>query len=464
MSDQTAVTGERRGDLGRLTRRSLLRRALTAQLAVPAFSVLLSACSSTGEQGSASPTRAPSPATSTTPASGSAATPSPMATPTLPSTRAAVGEILFGAVHPLSGSLALDGAFVKNGIDLAVEEINAAGGIKALGGAKLRVEHADSQGKPEVGQAEAERLVGKGVVALLGAYQSAVTFNTTQVAERARVPHIVVVAAADDILKRGFKYSFRHNPNQTQGTLGMLEAIKELRSLTGSSIATAVHVHEDSLFGTGFAKLLASLAPNYSLKVIEQIPYSLQGLTDLTTELTRVQALNPDLCVVTGYLNDGILLARTARDLRLRAPLFGLASGAFSTKQFVDQLGATAEGILDANYHYDAKNPKAREVRDRYKAKYGADMPTHAVMAYEAVRILADALERAASTDRDAIRDALAKTSFGDHILPYKGPIEFDETGQAKNARFIVMQIQNGQILQVLPTDFAEARIKWPPA
>lgn len=442
-----------------LSRRSFLRLSGMGVL-ISSTSVLLSACAQTQSTPTAEPTSVPP---TPTPTAAAVARATPQVTPS-PSPKSAVTEIIFGAIHPLSGALAFDGNLLKNGIDLAVEEINAAGGIKALDGAKLRVEHADSQGKPEVAQAEAERLIGRGVIALLGTYQSATAFNTTQVAERERVPHIITVAAADSIMERGFKYTFRHQPSQTQGTLGLLQALQELRSITGTAIKTAVHVHEDSLFGTGFADRLAKLGPEYDLTVLEKIPYSLQGLADLTTELTRAQALNPDICVVTGYLNDGILLARTARELRLRPPLIGLASGAFSTYQFIEQVGEIAEGILDANYHYDATKPKTREVRERFRTKFGTDMPTHAVLAYEAVRILADALERAGAIDREALRDALAKTSFKDHILPYEGPIEFDEVGQAKNARFILMQIQNGQIVQVLPSSIAEAKVIWPPS
>jgi branched-chain amino acid transport system substrate-binding protein len=397
-----------------------------------------------------------------------AATPAAPATPAAAQPKAAPAaagnEIVFGAIHPLSGALAQDGAFLKNGIDQAVEEINAAGGISCINnGARLRAAHADSQGRPEVGQSEAERLAGEGVVALLGTYQSAVTLNASQVAEREKVPFIIDVTVANEILERGFKYSFRIQPDQTQMTLGLLEPLNELRSSSGQPIKTAAMLHEDSIFGTGFADLLKQLAPQHGLEVAGTISYSVRGLTDITTELSRVQALNPDIAIITGYLNDGILIARTAKDLQLRPPLVGLSNGAFSTQQFVDQVGSTAEYIMDANYHYDATKPRAREVRDGYRAKFNSDMPTHAVMAYESVQVLKDALGRACSTDRAMLRDALAQTKYENHILPYQGPIEFDEKGQAKNARSIVMQVQKGQIVQVAPSNVAEAKPVFPP-
>jgi branched-chain amino acid transport system substrate-binding protein len=372
-------------------------------------------------------------------------------------------EVVIGAIHPLSGALAQDGAFLRNGIDLAVEEINRAGGIGSLGGARLRVSHADSQGRPEVGQSETERLVGEGVTALIGTYQSAVTLNATQVAEREKVPFIIDVTVANEILERGFTYTFRIQPDQTQMTLGLLESLADLRKASGQPIRTAVMLHENSIFGTGFADLIRKSAETYGLTVTQTIPYAVQGLTDITTELSRVQAANADIAVVTGYLNDGILIARTARDLQLKPPLIGLANGAFSTQAFVEHVGPTAEYVMDANYHYDATKARARDVRDRYRATFGGDMPTHAVMAYEAVYVLKDALERSGSTDRARLRDALAATKYADHILPYQGPIEFDVKGQARNARSIMMQVQQGKVVQVAPAAFAEAKPIFPP-
>lgn len=436
-----------------------MRRSTIVFVVLTVLGILALACA---------PVAAPAPVATSAPAAATsapaAATSAPAAATSAPATSgAAASEVFFGAIHPLTGGLAQDGSFLQNGIDLAVSEINDAGGIGCLNGAKLRVEHADSQGKPEVGQSEAERLANAGAVALLGTYQSAVTLNATQVAEREQVPFIVTVAIANQILERGFKYTFRIQPNQTQMATGLLEQLKNLKTASGEPIKTAFIIHEDSLFGTGFADLLKKISGEYGVEIIGTAPYKVAGLTDLTTELARVQSANPDIAIAIGYLADGILMARTAQELKLTPPLVGVSNGAFSTQQFVDQVGPAAEYIIDANYHYDASNPKAIEVRDRYKSRFGSDMPTHAVMAYEAVYVLKDALDRACSTDRNAVRDALAATSFADHILPYQGPIEFDETGQAKNARSVILQVQNGQILQVLPEALAEAKPIFPP-
>jgi branched-chain amino acid transport system substrate-binding protein len=123
--------------------------------------------------------------------------------------RAKPKEVLIGTIHPLSGGLAQAGNGLKTGVVLAAEEINRAGGIKSLGGAKLKLIHADSGGKPEIGVSEAERLIKEGVVATFGCYQSSVTFAVTQIHEKYKTPFLITLAISEKILQRGFKYTFR---------------------------------------------------------------------------------------------------------------------------------------------------------------------------------------------------------------------------------------------------------------
>ncbi|KPK02980.1 MAG: hypothetical protein AMJ56_20280 [Anaerolineae bacterium SG8_19] len=104
-------------------------------------------------------------------------------------------------------------------------------------------------------------------------------------------------------------------------------------------------------------------------------------------------------------------------------------------------------------------------MRDRFESLYGEEMRTSAVLAYQAMYIIADAVERAGSADTAAIRDALAETNYADHILPYSGPITFDDTGETEVASpvvMVVMQVQDGQIVQVWPTDLAETEPIFP--
>ena len=163
---------------------------------------------------------------------------------------------MIGLVHPLTGPTAFEGNLVNNGCLFRLEECNAAGGIKSMGGAKIRTVVGDTQGKPEVGQAEAERVIREGAISILGAFNSAVTFVTTQVAEQKQIPHVVSVAVADDITTRGFKFTFRQQPNsETMAKLG-IASVAELVQSAGGKDNKIVIVHEDSLQGVTMGKYM----------------------------------------------------------------------------------------------------------------------------------------------------------------------------------------------------------------
>ena len=365
-------------------------------------------------------------------------------------------EIKFGAIHPTTGFLGRAGGQIKNGIDIAVEEINQAGGIKSLGGATLAPLHSDSQGKAEVGQAEAERLIQEGAVALLGCFQSSVTFNATQIAEREKVPFLVTIAVADDITARGFKYTFRVQPAQTTTVRTSLEGIQYLREKTKIKLEKAVYIHEDSIFGTGLAKLTKENGQKYGIKVRDTIGYSLRGLTDLTTEVARAKAIKPDILLASGYMNDGILMVRTARELGLDIKcIYGIMHGAFGEPEFAQKIGDLSEGVMSAGLHWNPVKPEVQALIKRYEAKYSEPFSYLAAYGYQAVYILADALERAKSKDRTKIREAIAATNYADHILPYLKPITFDERGECPSAQILLMQILGGKEVPIWPAKFS---------
>jgi len=370
-------------------------------------------------------------------------------------------EVKIGHVHPLSGFLAYDGGLVANGVVLAVEEVNAAGGIKALGGARLALVGGDSQGKVEVGVAEAERLIREGVVALLGPYQSPVAYAVSQVCEKERTPFVITVAVADNITERGFEYTFRVQPNARAMTQRSLDHLAELARASGVAVKTLAIMHEDGLFGTSVAGHVERYARTLGMEVVLRVGYSFRT-PDVTTEITKVKAARPDVVLVTGYFGDGLLIARTATEHRLETrAVMGIANGGFSNPKFLADQPQLADLIMDGNYWHNPRSERARRVMEAYRARFGAPMSSHSVQAYSATMVLRDALERAGSLDRAKIREALARTRLTDHILP-QGPIEFDRTGENVNAQPALLQNQGGRTVVVGPAAFAEARAVFP--
>lgn len=367
------------------------------------------------------------------------------------------GTITIGSIHPLTGPLAFDGQQMAKAVHFAVEQINEAGGIKSLGGAKLKVADFDSQGKPEVGQSGAERLIQQGAVALIGPYQTAVAMNVAAVAERNQVPFVIDVAAADSILQQGYTYTFRLQPSATSmGTKGA-EYLQQIAEQANTQVKKVTVLHEQTDFGTSVYKAFKAQAEKLGMVVEPELTYDAQQVSDLTTQITRVKAAQADALVVTGYYRDGVLAAKAIASVKPGVKLvFGVADGAFDLPQFSADAGEAGEGFFDTNYHFNALDPRMKKLAADFKAAYGEDIRTSSVLAYECVRVIAQALEKAGSSDPKKLRDAIAGLSF-DSLMAFTGPVRFDPSGQNTSAVPIVMQVQNGQVKQVFPKDIAEA-------
>ncbi len=375
--------------------------------------------------------------------------------------RAQPRELRIGHVHPLSGFLAFDGGLVANGLTLAVEEINAGGGIKSMGGAKLALVGGDTQGKVEVGMAEAERLIREGVVALLGPYQSPVAYAVSQLAEKERTPFVITVAVADNITERGFEYTFRVQPNARAMTVRSLDHLAELAKASGVTVKTVATMHEDGLFGTSIAGHVERHAKNLGMEVVLNVAYNFRT-PDVTTEISKIKAAKPDVVLVSGYFGDAILIARTATEHRLETrAVMGIANGGFSNPKFLADQPQLADLVMDGNYWHNPRSDRAKRVMEAYQKRFNAPMSSHSVQSYSAMTVLRDALERGGSPDRAKVREALAKTNLSDHILP-QGPIHFDKRGENVNAQPALLQNQGGKTVVVVPAQFAEAKAVFP--
>jgi branched-chain amino acid transport system substrate-binding protein len=364
--------------------------------------------------------------------------------------------VLIGGIHPLTGGLAADGIQMDNAIQMAVDEINEMGGIDGI---MLEYEGADSTGAAEVGQTEAERLVGEGAAALICCFQSAVTANVAAIADREGVPLVIDVAVADAILEQGYTHVFRLQPNATSMGVSAANFLAEIAEETGEELSTVVYLYEGTTgYGDSVRDAFAAAAEELGIEILEEISYDPFNVTELTTEMTLANSLAPDVLLVTGYYNDGLLAARNAEEVVLDVKLvFGIAQGTYDLPQFVDDAGDLSECFMDSNYHWDASDEAAQTVRDNFMEAYDEEMRTAAVLAYQSVYVIADAIERAGSGDPAAIRDALAETNYADHILPYEGAIEFDEAGENIVAAPVVMQVQDGVINQVWPPALQES-------
>ncbi|RPH43533.1 MAG: twin-arginine translocation signal domain-containing protein [Burkholderiales bacterium] len=367
--------------------------------------------------------------------------------------------VKIGVLHPVTGALAYSGQQCREGAMMALEDVNKAGGIKSLGGAKLEALLGDAQSTPQAGAAEVEKMNEAGVSAVLGAFASAICLATTQAAARHGLPHVVDVGVADQIVERGLKNTFRFGPGYRTCAQVAVANLHVLNTAAGKPAKTVMIIHEESLFGTGTANLLSRELPGYGYEVKEVVKHA-NPTRDFNNIVLRMKSVNPDIVIPANYYNEYALLVRTMQQQKVQPKaIYSVLGGAASSYKFLKEFPDASNGIIDCNHWFNPRDKRSLELRKRVEAK-GLFFSYEVFMAYTAMRLLADAIERAKSTDRAAIIEALAKSTFSDHIMPY-GPTKFVD-GQNQGAQPLMTQVIKGDIRVIIPREYREAEPVFP--
>ena len=374
--------------------------------------------------------------------------------------RAQANAVKIGVLHPVTGFLAYSGNLSRLGAQMAIDDINKAGGIKSLGGAQLQPILGDAQSKPEVGAAEVEKMNDQGVSAIVGAYASAICLATTQAAAKHNIPHVVDVGVADQIVERGLKNTFRFAPGYKVCADTAMNHLVLLNNLAGKPAKSVLIVHEESLFGTGTANLLAQQLPNLGFEVKEVIKHA-NPTRDFNNIVLRVKAANPDIVIPANYYNEYALFVRTMKQQNVRPKaIYSVLGGAASSYKFVKEFADAANGVLDVNHWFNPKDKRAWALKKRVDAMPDQFFTYEVYLNYSAVQLLADAIERAKSTKRDDIMNALASSTWDKHFMPF-GPTKF-VNGQNQGAQPLMMQVLKNDIKVVLPNTYAETQPAFP--
>lgn len=334
-----------------------------------------------------------------------------------------VEEIKIGQILPLSGGAATVGMQMRVGMEIAAAEMNAEGGIKALGGTKIKLVFGDSKGTPDGGMAEAERLIVRERVPVIqGAFQSGVTFPATEVAERYQTPWLVNVAAKDEItIGRNFKYVFRDFKTMRMDVVEVVNAMKHFAEATGKRPKSIGILCESTDWGRATAAAAKDLLPKAGYPVVFEEAYP-PGQADFTPQILKLKAAKPDMLHICHYTPDHILFSKQVMEQKLHFPYGILSYGAGSEDpafyravppkaleyMFVEEDWDLR--AIGAAVWYAALNGKAKE-------RLGYDMNAYVACAYGSLYLLKDALERAAydadlKKYRDNIRQAIAATDL----------------------------------------------------
>jgi branched-chain amino acid transport system substrate-binding protein len=364
-----------------------------------------------------------------------------------------------GVLHPVTGALAYSGQQCRMGALMAIEDINKAGGIKSLGGAKIEAMLGDAQSSPQAGTAEIEKMNEAGVCAVVGAFASAICLATTQAAAKYNLPHVVDVGVADQIVERGLKNTFRFGPGYRKCAEVAVANLHVLNTAAGKPARTAMIIHEESLFGTGTANLLSKELPGYGYDVKEVIKHA-NPTRDFNNIALRIKQVNPDIVIPANYYNEYALLVRTMQQQKISPKaIYSVLGGAASSYKFVKEFPEAANGIIDCNHWFNPRDKRSLELKKRVEAQ-GQFFSYEVFMTYTAMSLLADAIDRAKSTDRAAIIDALNKSTFSNHIMPY-GATQF-VNGQNMGAQPLMTQVVKGDIKVIVPSDYREVEPIFP--
>jgi branched-chain amino acid transport system substrate-binding protein len=373
--------------------------------------------------------------------------------------RAQGAAVKVGVLHPVSGALSYSGRQGRLGAVMAIDDINAAGGIKALGGAKIEATLGDAQSTPEGGNAEVEKMNAAGVAAIVGGYSSAICLSASQTAARYDLPYVVDVGVVDSIVTRGLKNTFRFGPGFGVIAKTALDNLVAINDQAGKPAKTAIIVHEDSAFGAGLAQLLNAQLPERGFQVLETISHPTPQ-RDFNNVALKIRTQNPDLVIPANYYNEYVLFARTMQQQRVRPKaVYSVLGGAASSYKFVKEFPDAAQYIIDCNHWFDPRNPEALALRKRVEDK-GEFYTYETFMNYSCVLLLADAIERAGSRDRATIIAALESSTFAGHVMPY-GPTKF-ANGQNQGAAPVNTQVIGRDIKVIFPAAFASATPVFP--
>ena len=378
-------------------------------------------------------------------------------------------EVKIALLVPLSGAWARQGILKQMGADLAIDDVNKGGGIKALGGAKLKLVVYDTGDTAEKAKNAAQRLVSQepDVVGGMGSWLSSFTLAVTEVTERAELPWLTL-SYSDLITGRGFKYVFQSSPTAEAQATALLPRVVDLASKAGSGRPTKVaFIGDNSASSVSFMKAIrGGVAKDLGLTIVADETYT-PPLADATTLVQKIRSGRPDFIVLqsTNVGDDKLLLDKFAERgiTASTVPLIG-GGGHWCVPELVKVAGKEhLEGMIVGLANWPGKD--LGDLEKRFVAKTGEPWFGHdSIFPYAHVMILKEVLERTASTDRRKVGEMLHKIDLKDgpaKLFP-DGRVKYDENGRRVGAELCIVQWQKGRPVAVHPESIAVSKAVWP--
>ncbi|HEV7417816.1 MAG TPA: ABC transporter substrate-binding protein [Tianweitania sediminis] len=378
---------------------------------------------------------------------------------------AAQAEVKFGALYPFSGQLALLGEESARGLELAVEEINAAGGIQGEQITLVRGDAVDNN--QAIG--EARRLTSlEGVKAIFGTYSSARSIAASQVTELAGIPYFELGAVAEEVTGRGLKYLFRTNPTADDMAKMIIQMIVEKvgpgLGKEPADLKIAI-IHEDSSYGTSVAERQNAYAEEAGLNIVttQAYPAATVDMSSLVLDLKNREA---DIVLQTSYQNDSVLFLQQANEAGFKPAAIIGGGGGYSMQPTADAVGhSVIEGVLDVDFTQYSVNtsytPGLEEFVEAYQKKYGsAPRSGHSLNNYVGAKVILEALGKASDLEPDTIIETVKGIDIEAGVTAAGYGFKFGDDNQNERAEMMGMQWQDGKLVTVFPDSAAMTPIK----
>jgi branched-chain amino acid transport system substrate-binding protein len=382
--------------------------------------------------------------------------------------------IKIGTLFPLTGPVATAGQRCQAAVQTAVEVINnkhpelkvpLADQEGLLDGYKIVLVHADSQGKPDVGKAEAERLFNQeGVWAIIGSYNSAVSKPASLVAERLKRIFMCGASSSAALTQRDLNFFFRLAPTDETESVEFVEVLKWLNAKKNADIKTIGVIYENSEFGKHAAGEAKKAATAAGFKVVADVPFS-PGATNLNSEVQTLKTNNPDAVLGALLGADYSLWVRTMKQMAW-APKIALnyCSG-YQDPVIAKQLAGDADFFMGSTAYspqFAVLMPAVGDVEKIYKSKSGG-VPFDGDSIQEAVAmlVLAQAIQKAGALDPEKVAEILHQNTW-DSPLSLGGKVAFAKGGQNVKAYSVVTQLQGGEYKRIFPEEMADTEIVFP--
>ena len=374
-------------------------------------------------------------------------------------------DVPLAAIVALTGTNAAWGQRTWNAFQQGCDMVNEQGGIKSLGGAKLKPMVLDTESRPEVAGSQTERAVQRGAVAITGTNQSAATIVATQIAEREGVPFVCATDVDPLITSRGFKFTFRTSPIVESYARDLLAYAKDLGGSTGKPARKLAILSENSIVGQSSVEATRRVAKELGYDLVEADTYDASKTQNFASYISKYKGAGVEILIGHNKPSDAVLITRTMKELNYNPMAYGGILGGHVSTEYVNALDKDADHVLcTTSWSGDADIPGLKDLAKKYQDRYKEHMDSTSAGGFTAFAVLWDSLERAGSTDRKKLRDAIAATSLktGEKMYMQLRGAKFLATGENSLAGGLVFTIRSKEWVTVAPKEYAKTTAAWP--